>query len=65
MFPGPAIIVRRQIREQTTETDDDTIPEPRPRIISDNGPRFVVENFEAFVRLRQNPPLLTGGWALS
>ena len=52
-------IVHWEIREQMTERDVETIvqrarekfPRPRPRIISDNGPQFIANDFKKFIRL--------------
>ena len=51
-------IVHREIREQMTERDIETIvqrareafPHARPRIISDNGPQFIAKDFKEFIR---------------
>lgn len=52
-------IVHGELRESMTERDVETIvqrakekfPEARPRIISDNGPQFVAQDFKEFIRL--------------
>lgn len=52
-------IVHWEIRERMTEADVETIiqrareryPAARPRIISDNGPRFIAKDFKEFIRL--------------
>lgn len=53
-------IVHHEIRERMTEQDVEIIvqraveafPEAKPRIISDNGPQFVANDFKAFIRLK-------------
>ena len=37
----------------------ETFPEARPRIISDNGPQFVVKDFKAFIRVKGMDPVRT------
>jgi transposase InsO family protein len=52
-------IVHWEIRETMTEPDVETIiqrarerfPDARPRIISDNGPPFIAEDFTEFIRI--------------
>ena len=52
-------VVHWEIREQMTEADIELIvqrarerfPQAKPRIISDNGPQFVANDFKAFIRL--------------
>jgi transposase InsO family protein len=52
-------IVHWEIRESMTEKDIEIIiqraregfPDAKPRIISDNGPQFIANDFKAFVRL--------------
>lgn len=52
-------IVHGEIRESMTEGDVETIvqrglekfPGVRPRIISDNGPQFIAQDFKEFIRL--------------
>jgi putative transposase len=52
-------IVNWDIRGPMTEADIEIIlegakekyPEARPRIISDNGPQFIVKDFKEFVRI--------------
>ncbi len=52
-------IVHWEIREKMTERDVETImqrarekfPRARPRIISDNGPQFIANDFKKFIRL--------------
>ena len=52
-------IVNWDIRESMTEADIEIIlqgarekyPEPRPRIISDNGPQFIAKDFKEFIRI--------------
>jgi putative transposase len=52
-------IVNWDLRESTTEADIEIIlqavkekyPEPRPRIISDNGPQFIAKDFKEFIRI--------------
>ncbi len=52
-------IVHSEIREQMTELDVETIlqrarekfPGVTPRIISDNGPQFIANDFKAFIRI--------------
>jgi transposase InsO family protein len=52
-------IVHWEIRESMTERDIETIvqralerhPAEKPRIISDNGPQFIVRDFKEFMRL--------------
>ena len=52
-------VVHWEIREQMTEPDIELIlqrarerfPQARPRVISDNGPQFVANDFKAFIRL--------------
>jgi len=53
-------IVHHEIREQMTEQDVEIIvqraleafPDAKPRIISDNGPQFVANDFKAFIRIK-------------
>jgi putative transposase len=53
-------IVHHEIREQMTEADVEIIvqraleafPDVRPRIISDNGPQFIANDFKAFIRIK-------------
>ena len=53
-------IVHHEIREQMTEEDVEIIvqraleafPDVRPRIISDNGPQFIANDFKAFIRIK-------------
>ncbi len=52
-------IIHWEIREKMTERDVETImqrarekfPRARPRIISDNGPQFIANDFKKFIRL--------------
>lgn len=52
-------IVHWEIREQMKETDvevilqraHETVPEAKPRIISDNGPQFIAKEFKDFIRI--------------
>lgn len=52
-------VVHWEIRERMTEPDIELIvqrarerfPQAKPRIISDNGPQFVANDFKAFIRL--------------
>lgn len=52
-------IVHWEIRESMTEAEVETIiqrarerfPDVRPRIISDNGPRFIAKDFKEFIRI--------------
>jgi len=53
-------LVHHEIREQMTEQDVEIIvqraleafPGVKPRIISDNGPRFIARDFKAFIRIK-------------
>jgi transposase InsO family protein len=52
-------VIHRDIRPEIKELDIEAIvqyakeqyPEARPRIISDNGPQFIANDFQSFVRL--------------
>ena len=52
-------LVHWDLRESMTETDIEIIlerakeryPEARPRIISDNGPQFIAQDFKEFIRI--------------
>lgn len=53
-------IVHWELREQSKETDIELVlqralekfPAAKPRIISDNGPQFIANDFKAFIRLQ-------------
>jgi len=53
-------IVHHEIRERMTEQDIEIIvqraleafPDARPRIISDNGPQFIANDFKAFIKVK-------------
>ena len=53
------LIVHWELRERMTTADVETVlqrarerfPEATPRIISDNGPQFIANDFKAFIRL--------------
>lgn len=53
-------IVHHEIRERMTERDVEIIvqralegfPKVRPRVISDNGPQFIANDFKAFIRIK-------------
>jgi transposase InsO family protein len=52
-------IVNGDVRESMTEADIEIIlqgakenyPEARPRIISDNGPKFIAKDFKELIRI--------------
>jgi putative transposase len=60
-------IVNWDLRESMTEADIEVIlerakelhPEARPRIISDNGPQFIVKDFKEFIRVSGMPHVRT------
>lgn len=60
-------IVSWDIRESMTEPDVEIVlqkarerfPEARPRIISDNGPPFIAQDFKEFIRIRGMTPVRT------
>ncbi len=46
--------------EMILERAKEKHPEAKPRIISDNGPKFIARDFKEFIRISQNPPRILG-----